>query len=199
VIAKLCNTAILFSGGKIAAEGDASNVGQQYLDAVSTHSGAFFKAECEGKEPAYLRSAEILDSTGAPSSTLKFGEPFSIRMQWRHKSPLRGLIYSIRVFDSRERDVFAVNTKGQEHLHLHRGGDHVVTTEFPVNILPPGQFTFTITAWQMPGEMVQMLERCMTVTVSSTPFDPDHRFEVAGSPAASVRAAWHAESNLAGA
>ncbi len=199
VIEKLCNTAILFSGGKIAAEGDASSVVQQYLDAVSTHSGAFFKAECEGKEPAYLRSAEILDSTGAPSSTLKFGEPFSIRMQWRHKSPLRGLIYSIRVFDSRERDVFAVNTKGQEHLHLHRSGDHVVTTEFPVNILPPGQFTFTITAWQMPGEMVQMLERCMTVTVSSTPFDPDHRFEVAGSPAASVRAAWHAESSLAGA
>ena len=95
------------------------------------------------------------------------------------------------------------NTQVQLHggggRRLHRSGDHVVTTEFPVNILPPGQFTFTIAAWQMPGEMVQMLERCMTVTVSSTPFDPDHRFEVAGSPAASVRAAWHAESSFAGA
>ena len=198
VIEKLCGTAILFSGGQIAAEGDASTVVQRYLDTVCTSSGAFFKAECEGREAAQLQSAEILDSTGAPSSVLKFGEPFSVRMNWRHKSALRGLVYSIRVFDSRERDVFAVNTRGQEHLHLHRSGDHVVSTEFPVNILPPGQFAFTIAAWQMPGEVVQMLERCMTVTVSSTPFDPDHRFEVAGSPAASVRAAWHTGSGAAG-
>jgi hypothetical protein len=95
------------------------------------------------------------------------------------------------VFDSRDRDIFAVNTRGQDQLELHRTGDHVVTTAFATNILPPGQYSISIAAWQSLGGVVQLLDRCFMISVDSVPFYPDHRYEVSGSSAASIRAVWH--------
>ncbi len=194
-IEKLCDSAILLSAGAVAEYGPTSQVIAKYLAISQRTASSSYKAAAPGKESAYLLSAETLDSEGLPCDTLRFGEPFSIRMRWHHKTSLNGVLYGFRLFDSQERDVFRVNTRSQEHLDLNRPGDHFVTTHFPVNILPPGDYFVTIAAWQhVGGGVVQALERCLRITVDSAPFYSDHRFEVAGSPAAAVRAIWRDET-----
>jgi lipopolysaccharide transport system ATP-binding protein len=189
-IEKLCETAIILRGGQIAAKGETPKMVGLYLSHMRTEALSRYAAPNQCSRPACLMEAELLNVNEVACNQLRFGEPFWIRMHWKHNNPVPAIAYAVRVFDDYDRLLFAVNTLDHDELCLECSGDHIVTCGFPNNILPPGRYRVAIGAWVRPHTEVQVIEDCIAICVDTVPFASDHRFEIVGSPAAAVKVLW---------
>ena len=193
-IQQLCQRCVLLDKGVVSMDGDTRSVVSSYLkhwhgNLKPVYKGAGQLPE-ESQEKATLLEAEVLNADGEPCQYLRFGEPFSIRMLWQHRSDIKGVNYSIRVFDNRDRFLCAVNTQTSD-MKIESVGTHEIRCRFDQNVLAPGDYFFTISCFVKPKTtMLHVAERCLGSVVSDVPYYSDNIFNIRGNPIFAQQATW---------
>jgi lipopolysaccharide transport system ATP-binding protein len=191
-IHRLCDRAILLRDGAIAAEGDVAKVVNSYLHETQSGARHIYRVRGEHKMTAdvCLIEAQVLDSNSKSCDALRYGEPFSLRMVWRHLVDVAGNSYAVRVYDNRNRFLFAVNTLGT-HLRLDGPGLREATCSFEHNVLVPGSYYLTIGCYVRPSREVHIVKDCIRLTILDVPYDPGARFAILGDPVFALHPHWN--------
>lgn len=192
-VQKLCRRCILLDQGNLILNDNADQVISSYLKQKTCELSYMYKAtkpiEQKEGQKAFLIEAEILNSKGKPSEYLYFGEPFSIRLLWRHWSDIYGVSYAIRFYDAHERFLFAVNTLGLD-LGLEAHGLHEVYCNMHHNVLIPGSYYCSIGCYIRPHTTIQSIDPCLSFSVIEVPYQAGPTFNIVGNPIFAVNAAW---------
>lgn len=180
---KLCNKCMLLVSGKLAMRGETAEVILKYLQSKSVNVGhKYISMIKDNGDRSNLVEAEILNSQNSPCDAIRFGEPFSIRMQWRRRPGISGISYALRVFDVQERFLFAANTLNSG-LKIDEGeGLHSVVCRFGNNVLVPGEYNITIGCYIRPHTTVHVAESCLKLKVVAVPYRPSEIFNIVGNP-----------------
>ena len=197
-VQRLCQRCLWLGHGKLLMDGEADVVVNAYLREAYGESNScyiFRKVEnAPAGQQALLMEAEILDSSGSCRDHLRFGESFTIRMLWEHFAKIPGISYSIRLYDEYSRFLYAVNTITTS-LPIENQGTHEVRCKFDPSILIPGVYYVSIGAYVRPSTTVHVMERCLRLIVTSTPYHPAYPFNIVGQPLVSVRPEWSQGNN----
>lgn len=192
-VQRLCQRCLWLGHGRLLMDQEADIVVSEYLREVYGESNSCYVSgrveDSAAGQRALLLEAEILDSNGLCCDHLRFGESFTIRMRWKHFSELPGVSYSIRVYDEYSRFLYAVNTIAAS-LSIDGQGIHEVRCKFDPSILVPGVYYFSIGAYVRPSTTIHVMERCLRLIVTSTPYHPAYPFNIVGQPVVAVRAEW---------
>jgi len=163
-VQRLCNRTLWLDQGRVVADGDTSAVVQEYLQQWRESLDSTYRAEDMESGAATLTSARLLDAAGTPTEHLSLGEPFSIEMRWQHHEAIPGAVYYIRVFDNRERLLFAANTS-DTRLELDTPGEHRVNCKIESNVLTPGDYSVTLGCIIPPRTTIQHVDRALGFSV----------------------------------
>ncbi len=90
-IKRLCNSVILLSSGRVVSSGSAGSVIGEYLRVNGSTSRSIIEladSDHAVQSPLKIRTIEILNSKGAPSDILFFGEDVFIRLTVQSEEPL---------------------------------------------------------------------------------------------------------------
>ena len=190
-IHRLCSRAILLRDGVMAAEGDATAIISSYLHEThpSVRQTYRLTEKCNTAGDICLIEAEVLDSKGRSCDSLLYREPFALRMVWRHFVEVAASSYAVRVYDNRNRFLFAVNTLGSD-LQLHHPGLREITCSFDYNVLIPGNYYVTIGCYVRPYKEVHVVKDCLRLTILPVPYQSGPRFSVVGDPAFALHPDW---------
>jgi len=177
-VQRLCQRAVWIEQGRIARDGPTAEVVSAYLHQWSTARRSLYRAPETGDDDrAHLESAELLDASGRRTGRLRLGEPFTLRMRWRHREPIRGASYFVRVFDARDRMIFSTNTHASD-LVLDGAGVHDAECRVEANVLMPGDYAATIGCFVRPKTMVQQVEAALSFEVLPVPHEDDVQLDV---------------------
>lgn len=134
--------------------------------------------------------ADGMTGSAGPAGQVLFGEPFAVRMRWRHERDAVGAAYAMLIHDASGRLVIAVNTLGNPNLGLDGRGEHEVTCRLPQNVLVPGEYSVSLSAWVRPSRKLSEVEGCLRFAVSEVPYRESHRFTVVSRPLVAVESHW---------
>lgn len=195
-VQRLCTRCHWFNGGSIVESGDVETVVSSYLK--NTHENVMTRyrnsTPSTGQgDNAVLLEAEVLDDNGESCQNVKFGEPFTIRMRWLHRSSIRGATYAIRVYNEREVLLFAVNTLTAD-LQIERKGLHEVHCRFDHNVLVPGEYYVCIGCYVRPHTTVHTVDPCFKLLIGNLAFHPLRSFNIAGNATFAMFPSWTRQS-----
>lgn len=192
-VQRLCQRCLWLGEGKLLMDREADVVVSEYVrQAYGERNSCYVLPKVEDApagQQAVLLQAEILGSNGMCRDHLRFGESFTIGMRWEHFSEIPGISYSIRVYDEYSRLLYAVNTIASS-MPLEHQGTHEVRCKFEPSILVPGVYYFSIGAYVRPSTTIHVMERCLRLIVTSTPYHPAYPFNIVGQPLVAVRPEW---------
>jgi lipopolysaccharide transport system ATP-binding protein len=191
-IQRLCRRCLLLERGRLSLDDKADLVAATYLGQFHRDVQSNYReleAEPGQAEKARLIEAEILDAGEQPCQTLKFGEPFTVRMVWRHFTEVAGAAYAVRVYDARERFLFAVNTI-DTGVEIASTGRHEVLCRFSDNVFVPGEYYFSIGCYIRPQTNVHVVDLCLKVAVVNVPYRDRNVFNIVGDPMFAVHPSW---------
>jgi lipopolysaccharide transport system ATP-binding protein len=190
-VQRLCSRALWLEKGRVVTDGPTGDVVWRYLAQWSEHLAASYRRrpdeQCE--ERAVLLEAEVLGAEGEPAGELRMGEPFAVRLRWRHRQPTPGLTYYLRAYDNRERLLFTANTAHAASLGIDAEGYHEVTCHFPANVLVPGEYRLAAGAFVPPRTTVHAVEHCVGFAVTASPYRGE-AFHVHEAAIIAPRAEW---------
>lgn len=173
-VQRLCRRCLWIDHGSVVADGKPDTVISTYLAQSADHlSPAYRCSTADGmdhqEDKAILLEAQILDATGERCKSLRFAEPFSLRMRWRHRSRIPGAFYFLRAFDNLGRHLFSVNHLGTG-LDVQSEGLHEVVCHFPFSVLIPGAYSITVGCFVPPKTFVHLVEDCLGLLVVDVPY-----------------------------
>ena len=170
-VQRLCGRAVWLDQGRVQGDGPTGEVVSAYLRQWSGEQRSVYLGETgEESRRAVLESAEILDATGKRNNHLNLGEPFSLRMRWRHNERISGASYFVRVYDSRDRMIFSSNTHATD-LVVEDEGVHAVECRVETSILMPGDYTVTMGCFVRPKTVIERVESVIAFEVLPLAFD----------------------------
>jgi lipopolysaccharide transport system ATP-binding protein len=146
-VERLCTRAILLDAGVVTCDGRADDVVRQYA-LSSDKSGSAVDLEAPAELPpgrdVVFTSVEIKSADGQPAPTIEAGDGFVVTAGYRTSRPLRDLVFSIALFNSRNVPVFG-SYSSDANLQLPRlAGDATIEIKVdPVNLLP-GQYSLHV-------------------------------------------------------
>jgi lipopolysaccharide transport system ATP-binding protein len=191
-IQRLCRRCLLLERGGLSLDDGAERVAATYLGQFHRNVRSNYQ-ETEPKpdhaDKARLIEAEILDAAEHPCQTLKFGEPFTVRMVWRHFTDIAGAAYAVRVYDVRERFLFAVNTI-DSGVEIASTGLHEVLCRFSDNVFVPGEYYVSIGCYIRPHTNVHVVDLCLKLAVVNVPYRDHNVFNIVGDPMFAVHPSW---------
>jgi homopolymeric O-antigen transport system ATP-binding protein len=192
-VQRLCGRCLLLKNGELIMDRDPEAVAAQYLKHSLGEIGLSYKISdsrpCAIEHKVRLLEAEILNASGTRCDHLRFGEDFTVRMLWEQVSRISNLSYAIRVSDSYERLIFAVNTINSS-LKTDRQGIHEIRCRISPNVLVPGEYRVAIGAYLRPHTTLHAIDPCMKLIVLDTSCSPDHTFNIVGKPLVALRPLW---------
>jgi len=170
-VQRLCQRAVWIEQGRIARDGPTDEVVSEYLRQWSGNRRSTYRAEeADAGGRAHLEFAELLDSSGRPSTHLRLSEPFVFRTRWYHREPVSGASYFLRVFDSRDRLLFSTNSHATD-LDADESGFQEIDCEVVANVLVPGDYSVTVGCYLRPKTMIQQVDGALLFEVIPVPFD----------------------------
>jgi lipopolysaccharide transport system ATP-binding protein len=191
-IQRLCRRCLLLERGGLSLDDKAERVASTYLAKFHRDVQSNYRAQelsPDHAEKARLIEAEILDAAEQPCQTLKFGEPFTVRMIWRHSMEITGAAYAVRVHDARERFLFAVNTIDTD-VEIAGAGLHEVLCRFSDNVFVPGEYYFSIGCYVRPHTNVHVVELCLKLVVVNVAYRDRNFFSIVGDPMFALHPSW---------
>jgi lipopolysaccharide transport system ATP-binding protein len=192
-IQRLCGRCLWLDHGCVSLDDKVDVVAASYFARVHRDVKSKYRISQpparRPKEKACLVEAEILNSGEKPCEHLKFGEPFTIRMLWQHFAEIDGVAYAIRVHDTRERFLFAVNTLSTD-LRIGSKGLHEVLCKFSDNVLVPGEYDVSIGCYIRPHTSIHVVDLCVRLIVLNVPHRTDNGFNIVGDPLIAIQASW---------
>jgi len=171
-VQRLCGRTVWIEQGRVERDGPTNDVVAAYLRQWSGDRRSVYRGD-EDEDPearAHLAAAELLDAAGRPARHLRLGEPFALRMRWRHREPIVGASYFVRVFDSRDRLIFSTNTHAAD-LVLDAAGLHKVDCWIETNVLAPGDYSVTLGCYVRPKTVIRQVEAAVSFEVFPVAFD----------------------------
>ena len=198
-IQRLCERCLLIEGGRLAADGAPHEVVTQYLKQWRAELGHRYRmnpeaATAAAADRALLLEAKVLDSEGNPSHSLRFGEPFSIRMKWRHLPTSPEPVHAVRVYDAQDRLMFAATSRQSGVGEIHEETTHWISCRFDQNVLVPGDFSVFIKCFQSPRSTLHIAGRSLGFKVLDVPYRREHTFNLEGAPLFAPEGRWHIDS-----
>jgi lipopolysaccharide transport system ATP-binding protein len=192
-VQRLCGRCLLLEHGSLSLDDKVNVVASTYLGLL--HREVKSKYQISRPPDGYpeakacLMEAEILNAEGKPCQALKFGEPFTLRMVWRHSAEVAGAAYAVRVHDARERFLFAVNTIGSG-VEIAGAGLREVLCRFSDNVLVPGKYYFSMGCYVRPHTSLHVVEIGLKLAVVNVPYRGDNAFNIVGDPIFALHASW---------
>jgi lipopolysaccharide transport system ATP-binding protein len=191
----LCNRCIYLKDGRLAAIGATREVLALYLKGHTTEGTAYYAHAGEGGGgggPVVLQMARLIGHDGTACESVLFGEPFGVRMRWRHDRPLPAVCYGVRVFGERDSLLFACNTYNDpEFVPPGSTGPVEVTCRVESNVLIPGTYRIELVASYGAGfSECSTVEDCLRLRVEEVPYDERFRFTIFTRPTFAVPARW---------
>ncbi len=189
----LCHRAILLDGGTVAANGDPSDIIKQYLQRNQTEIKTSFRSapnENEEDRDAVLLTADLVNAQEECCDSIRFGEPFGIRLSWEHRKPLPSLSYAIRFSDHFGRLATACNTRNAFDTELDTAGRHDVVCWIDHSAFVPGTYSIRIAASIQPHTIVSGYSACMDLIVEEMAWKPQHMFTIKGEPSFATASRW---------
>lgn len=184
-VQELCQRAILLERGNVVLDSHTQRVVSSYLQKWHENLKPHYKRLCQVKIPssqkACLLEAELLDAAEQSCEHLRFGEPFAIRMLLQHFSAIPAVAYAIRIYDSQNRFLSAVNTLNED-LSIEDEGLHDINCKFTQNILVPGEYYISIGCYIRPHTTVYLVEPCLSLVVQDVSYNENKPFTIMGNP-----------------
>ena len=201
-VATLCDRVVHMRGGRMIDIGKPQPVIARYLAHQGQGTTAEYRAapdattELQGDVPgARLVQAGLIDAHGGPTQTLRFGEPFAVRMNWRLRANQPDVSFTVRLFDQSGRLLFAADNTADPHKPAPDvAGGVQVACHFPYNVLVPGEYRVEVSAWLHPGIRLEQIDECLRFVVHDVPFQTDRRFAAVASTLVSVDSQWRYRS-----
>jgi|SoiMetStandDraft_2_1073263.scaffolds.fasta_scaffold00805_5 homopolymeric O-antigen transport system ATP-binding protein len=112
-VQRLCGRCLLLENGELILDRDPEAVAAQYIKHSLGKIGLSYEISDARTHAIVEQKARLLEAESAGGTRcnhLRFWEDFTVRMLWEQKSDISNLFYAIRVSDSHDRLVFAVNT-----------------------------------------------------------------------------------------
>jgi lipopolysaccharide transport system ATP-binding protein len=192
-VQKLCGRCLLLENGELILDRDPEAVAAQYIKHSLGKIGLSYEISDSRthaiEQKVRLLEAEILSAGGTRCNHLRFGEDFTVRMLWEQESDIPNLSYAIRVSDSYDRLIFAVNTINSS-LKTDRRGIHEIRCRVSPNVLVPGEYRVSIGAYVRPHTTLYVVDPCMKLIVLDTAYLLDHAFNIVGKPLVALRPSW---------
>jgi len=197
-IQRLCERCLWFDTGRVALDAAAGVTASSYLRQSHLDVNTYYQApQPSQKQPvdkAHLIETEVLDAEGKRCQHLKFGEPYSIRMLWKHSSRIDGVAYAVRIYDDRDRFLCAVNTLNSD-LEIDQPGIHDVQCKVANNILVPGEYYISMGCYVRPHTNVHVVDSCLKFVILNVPYQAENSFNIVGSPVFVLQPSWSQKSN----
>ena len=195
-IQQLCSHGVLLEQGNIILDGNIGQVLLTYLKQSQKNLQSYYKNSFKQGiqlDKSCLLESEVLDSDGKQCQYVRFGEPFSIRMIWKHYSNIQGLAYAIRIYDSHNRLLCAMNTL---NVTINEDkGIHEVICKFEYNIFIPQEYYISIGSYIRPHTAIHVVDPCLKLIVEDIAYNKDNPFTILGSPLFVVPVNWE-QSNV---
>ena len=154
VVQKLCTSAILIEGGRLAAQGPTASVVAAYLDRLGRNASFDLTAAAErsGKGAVRLTRIEIEGEEGSDRRALASGRPARVSLWTDRATP--GLSCSFDIYDQAGQPVtyFDSSEHGSEDSTLPRDSGPAFTCRIPELLLVPGRYRIDATV-SLDGEV----------------------------------------------
>jgi lipopolysaccharide transport system ATP-binding protein len=144
-IARLCDRAILFEGGRLAADGPVDQVIGRYLESgVRTAFQEFTAEDAPGNDAVRVRAVRVVGEGGTTSGVVPVTAPIGIEIAFEVTDTLPPIVPSFAVFN--EQGVHAFNARDPDPRWRARPGlgRYVSTAWIPPNLLNEGTFTVNV-------------------------------------------------------
>ncbi len=142
-VGNLCSRAILLNAGRLTDQSDPARVIARYLnDSAARHSDNGKLNLKAAEHPLILRSVEVLNSEGNPSSFLPNHEPFRVRLTYELTAAMPQLRLGFRLH-AQDTTVVLTTTDCDSlggKLQARPAGAYVSEVEFPAHLLNRGRY-----------------------------------------------------------
>jgi lipopolysaccharide transport system ATP-binding protein len=171
-IKRLCEKSILIEHGKISMEGQSTDVLSKYLsEDVSPDLGALeiFEPPLDTSSP-FIKSIEIVNSTGESSRAIKPGERLDIRIEVSNQTSKHfELILGVEVLDEDRRSLFTTHSNDIDSRALSIGpGQSIASCHIEENRLLPGNYYIQIGMVDEAWKLVDLKKPNMRMNVTQT-------------------------------
>jgi lipopolysaccharide transport system ATP-binding protein len=189
-IEQLCDRAILLDQGEVADDGEPSRVIHEYAQVQLKNRGNKKLVHRFPKTDLALEKAQLLNADGECTEALRFGEPFAIRLSWRHKTNQEGIIYNIRVYIDFDELLFACNTRLNPEISTSEAEVNDVFCKIEQNVLAPGTYRISAGAFVPKGGQLQGVDHCADLVITDVAWDTRHPFNGASQAKLVPRYTW---------
>lgn len=165
-VQRLCSRAILMHQGRLSADGDPSDIVEQYL-ALGAGPGSADGEDLASRprvletlaQRVVIRRCRILDSAGNPARTLRYGEPFTVQTQIEARGRCEALSLLVGV-NSTDETRITNDASEDAGRFFDAAPDRPLTIDarFTGLTLVPGHYTVTIGV-RSGGRGVDKLDR----------------------------------------
>jgi lipopolysaccharide transport system ATP-binding protein len=170
-ITRLCERALLLSGGDLVVDGPPGEVVSAYLSEGRPIASSWHRSPDEGEEPGdgTLDSVRVLDRTHELAEVLPFDESFEIEVGYTLRVPIRGLAVLCAVNNARGEVVWMSEDTDTTDLEkkVRDPGAYVSTCTVPSHLLKPGRYMLHA-AGHVPGTR-HVFRRLHVVTFEVSP------------------------------
>jgi len=145
LVAERCRRALWLSGGRLAADGPASEVIARYRERVAAEEGERrARPEGEGRRVgsgvATLERVRLLDATGKPAGVVPSGSAATVEILARAPEPLTDFVFGVEIATVSGDVVFGTNTAVEGFRPVRFSGEARVALEIPSLDLAPGLY-----------------------------------------------------------
>jgi lipopolysaccharide transport system ATP-binding protein len=175
-INRLCERAILLSGGSLVLDGPSGEVVSTYLSAGSPIVSSWKRAHDGSEEPegdVIPESVRILDESHVPADILPFDQGLQIEVGYTVRAPIRGLAILVAVLNDRGEVVWLSEDTDTTDLggQVREPGTFTSTCAVPPRFLRPGRYMLNA-AGHIPGTRM-VFDRLQVVTFEVSPVGYD--------------------------
>ena len=193
-IQELCLRGVVLEQGKITFDCSIKEAVSFYLQQSNRYLHQSYQKKIDVDESASLSDAclleaEILNAVGQPCEYLHFGEPFAVRMVWKHNASIRGGSYALRIYDAHNRFLCATNTIKTSAFNENPGIYHLVCSVM-LNLFVPGEYCVAIGCYIRPHTTVYVIDPCLRIIIQDIPHAQNTPFNIIGNPIFAIHASW---------
>ncbi|WP_217593041.1 ABC transporter ATP-binding protein [Cohnella sp. GbtcB17] len=145
MVRNFCDQAIWMMDGRIHLRGDVKTVTEQYQDFMKYDGETqnAVKQNSEQKENKILEIDKVFvqDTKEQERETYKFGEPFSVSVQYTLKEKVNGIVAGVAIYDKQNNYVCGLNTKLDSIDIKNQPGRYNIKLQYDnINLMPGTYF-----------------------------------------------------------
>jgi lipopolysaccharide transport system ATP-binding protein len=193
-VQEICSRGILLEQGNFLIDSSIRDVVSTYLQKWKKNLQPFYKRSSmrigePSEDKTSLLQAKILDANGKTAQYIHFGEPFAICMEWQHFRSTPAMAYALRIYDSQNRFLCAVNSLNT-NFSIEEHGIRQIVCAFDHNVLVPGDYTISIGCYIRPHTVVHVVDPCFRLVIQNVPYHQSHPFNILDNPLFMMPASW---------